>query len=308
MRGNILPDRSRRSRSAAGPLATGSAGITPPTPLTEEPASEPGESTPGRDGRMPLREHLLELRRRLYISLGAVIVGSIGGWFLRQEFYDIVLKPINESSKKRDILLGINYGDPFSAFNQQIQIALIIGVVITSPIWLYHFWAFITPGLTSKERRYSFGFVGAALPLFFAGCGLAWLVLPNALDFLVEFVPDGGSQLFTSQTYFSFITRIILAFGIAFVLPVVLVALNLVGLLSGRALLHHWRMIIFGCFLFASVATPTPEASSMIVLAGAMSLLFGVAIGICLLLDRRKRRRSGEPDFAELADDEASAL
>ncbi len=305
MRGNILPSKPPRRRSAAPPAHTsGPSDIAAPSPLD---APEPAPA-PTKDGRMPLREHLLELRKRLYISFAAIFLGGIGGWFLVDDFYKVVLEPIRENSARRGVLVGINYGDPFSAFNQKIQIALLIGLVATAPIWLYHFWAFITPGLTRKERRYSFGFVAASLPLFFAGCFLAWSVLPNAFAFLVNFVPDGGTQLFTSQVYFSFLTRIILAFGVAFVLPVVLVALNMVGLLSGRTLLRHWRIIIFACFLFASVATPTPEATSMCILAAAMSLLFAIAVGICLLLDRRKRRQSGEPDYADLADEDASPL
>ncbi len=180
--------------------------------------------------------------------------------------------------------------------------------MLASPVWLYQFWAFITPGLTRRERRYSFGFVGAALPLFFAGGTLAWLVLPKALEFLNSFVPEGGSNFITANLYFSFVIRIVLAFGVAFVIPVVLVALNMAHLVSGRTMLRQWRITVFICFLFAAVATPTPEVTSMLLLAGSMCLLFAVAIAICLLLDRRRAARSPEPDYTEMADDQASPL
>ena len=128
------------------------------------------------------------------------------------------------------------------------------------------------------------------------------------MDFFNEFVPRAGTNFIEAPTYFSFVTRIILAFGVAFVIPVVLVALNMVGLLSGRALVGHWRITVFACFLFAAIATPTPEATTMCILAGAMCLLFGIAIVICLLGDRRRARRARDSEFSHLADDEASPI
>ncbi len=257
---------------------------------------------------MSLREHLRELRTRLVRSAIAIVLGGIVGWFLSGPFYAALLRPIKESQAANGVPTTLNFADPLSAFNQRVQICLIIGILLASPVWLYQFWAFITPGLTRKERRYSFGFVGAALPLFLGGATLAWWVLPKALEFLNSFVPEGGSNFITADIYFSFVTRIVLAFGVAFVIPVVLVALNMAHLVSGRTMLKHWRVTVFACFLFAAIATPTPEASSMCILAGAMCLLFAIAIGICLLLDRRRARRASEPDYATLADDEASAL
>ncbi len=258
---------------------------------------------------MSLREHLLELRRRLYVCLGTIAAGAIFGWFAAERFYAALLRPITESAKTNGVPTSINFADPFGAFNQRVQVSIVIGLVLAAPVWLFQFWAFITPGLTRKERRYAYGFVGAALPLFLGGATLAWWVLPKALEFLNQFVPeDGGSNFITSNLYFSFVIRIVLAFGIAFVLPVVLVALNMAHLLKGRTMLKHWRIIVFTCFLFAAVATPTPEATSMCILAGSMCLLFGIAIGICLLLDRRRERQSTEPDYQDLSDDVASDL
>src|SRR3954454_10128076 len=270
----------------------------------------PVTSAQGRDpeGRMSLREHLRELRTRLFRSAIAIVLGSIVGWFLSDPFYRALLRPITESQEANGVPTSLNFADPLSAFNQRVQICIIIGVIIASPVWLNQFWAFITPGLTRKEKRYGFGFVGAALPLFLGGATLAWWVLPKALEFLNSFVPEGGSNFITASVYFSFVTRILLAFGIAFVVPVVLVALNMAHLLSGRTMLKHWRIIVFACFLFAAVATPTPEATSMVILAGSMCLLFAIAISICLLLDRRRARAATEPDYAALDDDEASEL
>jgi sec-independent protein translocase protein TatC len=274
-------------------------------PATDSPVTRRSRDP---EGRMSLRDHLRELRNRLLRSAVAIVLGGIAGWFLSGPFYKALMRPIVESQNANGVPTTLNFADPLSAFNQRVQISLIIGFLLAAPVWLYQFWAFITPGLTRKERRYSFGFVGAALPLFLGGATLAWWVLPKALEFLNSFVPEGGSNFITANVYFSFVIRIVLAFGVAFVVPVVLVALNMAHLLSGRTLLKHWRITVFACFLFAAIATPTPEATSMIILAGAMCLLFAIAIAVCLLLDRRRAKAAAEPDYATLADDEASEL
>ena len=257
---------------------------------------------------MPLRAHLTELRKRFVRSAIAILVGAVGGWFVYQPLFEAAARPIIEMQRAGSIPATVNFSNPVGAFNLQVQTAIVIGVILASPVWLYQLWAFITPGLTRKERRSSFAFVGAAVPLFLAGAGLAWYMFPRAVRFLYAFIPEGGSAFTEGSTYFSFVTRIVLAFGIAFVIPVVLVSLNLVGLLPGRMLLQHWRIIVFACFLFAAIATPTPEATSMIVLAGAMCILFAIAIVICLLSDRRKGRRSGSAELEAIPDDQASAL
>jgi sec-independent protein translocase protein TatC len=261
------------------------------------------------EGRMALREHLVELRRRLTRAALGVAAASVAGWFLYEPVFEAATKPIREIQARRGASAAtINFGDPFGPFNLKLQGALVIGLIISSPLWLYQLWAFITPGLTRKERRSSLGFLAGAVPLFLAGAGLAWLVLPKAIEFLNAFVPEGGSTFIDARSYFSFVTRVVLAFGIAFVIPVVLVSLNLVGLLKARTLIGHWRIIVFACFLFAAIATPTPEATTMCVLAGAMCLLFAVAVGICVVVDRRRARRSDEPSYEDLDDDEASPL
>ena len=255
---------------------------------------------------MPLRAHLTELRKRFVRSAIAILLGAVGGWYLYKPVFEAAAKPIIDIQRERGVTASINFSNVAGAFNLQIQTAIVIGFVIASPVCLYQLWAFITPGLTRRERKSSIGFLAAAVPLFLGGAALAWVVLPKAIDFLYEFIPQGGSAITDASIYFSFVTRIVLAFGIAFVTPVVLVSLNLVGMLPGKTLLRHWRIIVFVCFLFAAIATPTPEATSMIVLAAALCLLFAIAVGICLLADRRKARRA--PDLESIPDDTASPL
>ena len=183
-----------------------------------------------------------------------------------------------------------------------------IGIVLSSPVWLYQLWAFIVPGLTKREKRYSMGFVGAAVPLFLAGIALAWKVLPNAIKFLTAFTPVGTANIINASDYFTFVLQIILAFGIAFVIPLLLVALNFAGVLSAVAMAKAWRVAVFLCFLFAAVASPTPDAGSMLALAFPMVGLYLVAVGIAWVNDRRRARRAAADGFGDLSDDEASPL
>ena len=258
---------------------------------------------------MPLREHLRELRQRLIKAGIAILIGAVIGWFLYQPLFEALTRPIHELAKER---LGADAKVVFpqvaSPFNLQLKLAFYLGVVVSSPVWLYQLWAFIVPGLTKREKRYAISFVAASVPLFLAGIGLAWLVLPNAVRFLTEFTPKDAANYINADDYLTFVTRIMLAFGIAFVVPLLLVALNMAGVLSARALGRGWRIAVFLCFLFAAIASPTPDAGSMLALAFPMTALYVIAWFIAWLHDRRKARQAAADPFAGLSDDEASPL
>ena len=258
---------------------------------------------------MALREHLAELRRRVTRAAIGLLLGSVAGWWLWQDFvYPALQRPLTDVAREENIRASVNFGAIGSALDFQIKGSIWVGVLVSSPIWLYQLWAFITPGLTSKERRYALGFIAAALPLFLSGAWLAWWVLPNAVKFLIDFTPAEATNVIDATIYLSFAMRIILAFGLAFLMPVVLVGLNFAGLLTGAAVLKQWRITVFLCFVFAAVATPTPDALSLFTLAVPMIALFALAVGVCLLNDRRRARRSDEPDYSALDDDTASSL
>jgi sec-independent protein translocase protein TatC len=184
-----------------------------------------------------------------------------------------------------------------------IQVSVFLGLIIASPVWLYQLWAFIVPGLHKKERRLALSFVAAAVPLFVGGVTLAWLVLPNAVRVLTDFTPSGGSNFISAQVYLSFVLRLLLAFGVAFLLPVVLFGLNLAGILRGEQLVKSWRITVFLVCLFAAMAAPGADAMSMFYLAGPMLALFFAAIGLCVLNDRRRDRRAAK----QAAETEATA-
>ncbi|MGZ4624676.1 MAG: twin-arginine translocase subunit TatC [Kineosporiaceae bacterium] len=261
------------------------------------------------EGRMPLREHLRELRQRLLKAGLAILVGAVIGWFLYQPVFDALVRPINELVKERaGADAKVVFSQVASPFNMQLKLAFYIGIVVSSPVWLYQLWAFVVPGLTKREKRYAMAFVGAAVPLFLAGIGLAWLVLPNAVRFLTEFTPQGAANYINADDYLTFVTRIMLAFGLAFIVPVLLVALNLTGVVSARALGRGWRIAVFTCFLFAAVASPTPDAGSMLALAFPIVGLYVLAWFVAWIHDRRTARRAAQDPLAGLSDDEASPL
>ena len=260
------------------------------------------------DGRMPLRDHLRELRKRVVRAALGLLAGAVAGWFLYEPVLTALAQPIQEVAADRGASASLNFRTVVGAFDLKVKVAIFIGVIVSCPVWIYQLWAFITPGLTRKERRYAMAFVFSGVPLFAAGAGLAYLFLGNAVRFLIEFTPTDYNSFIDAQDYLSFVMRIILAFGLSFLVPLVLVALNFTGLLSARAMVGAWRWIVVIAFTFAAIATPTPDVLSMFMLAMPLLALFAMAVGIAALNDRRRRRSSSEPDYRDLDDDEASPL
>jgi sec-independent protein translocase protein TatC len=257
---------------------------------------------------MPLADHLRELRRRLIISVAAIGLASVAGWFLYDPVWEKLQEPMLEIASERGVDAQVNFQSLTSAFNLQIKLSFYLGFVIASPIWLYQVWAFITPGLTRKERRTSIAFVAAAVPLFLSGIALAWFVLPHAVKILTDFTPDGASNIISADEYLAFATRLMLAFAIAFVLPLLGIALNMVGLLSGATLGRQWRISVFLIFLFTAIASPSPDVGSLMLMALPLVGLYVLTVGFCLLNDKRRARRQHDDPVFGVGDDEASPL
>lgn len=264
------------------------------------------------EGRMPLRAHLVELRNRLMVAGVAVLVGAVAGWFLYTPVFEAIIQPLRDVAADPDRVVQVNFGNVATSFDLKIKISIWIGVIVSSPVWIFQVWAFITPGLTRRERWYAVGFMAAAVPLFLAGVGIAWLVLPNAVQFLTSFTPTSSEELASNiieaQDYIAFVTRVLLAFGVAFLIPVVMVALNLAGLAPARSLSKGWRVAIVLIFVFAAIASPTPDVTTMFALAGPMVFLFFAAVGIAYVNDWRRARRNGTAELANLSDEEASSI
>ena len=240
---------------------------------------------------MALKEHLKEARNRLFKSGIGLVLGTVGGFFLYMPVFNALTAPVVDLGTKENRFATINFDGVATSFDLMIQVSVFIGVLVSSPIWLYQLWAFITPGLKTKERRVTLGFVAVAVPLFLGGVYLAWLILPNAVRVLTDFTPEGSSNVITASVYLAFVLRLLLAFGIAFLIPVVLVGLNMMGILPGRTIIKGWRITVFLICLFAAMAAPGADALSMFYLAAPLLVLFVVAVGICLLNDRRRKRK-----------------
>ena len=262
-------------------------------------------------GTMTLSEHLRELRARLVKSAIAIGLGMVVGWIYYDPLFRFLSEPINQviataQAEGRDVqvvVLGIT--DPLTL---KMKISAMAGVILAAPVWLYQLWRFVTPGLHKNERRTACLFVAGSLPLFLTGVVVAYLVLPKGLDLLFGFTPENVGNYVEVSRYLSFFMRTALVFGLGFLAPVVIVALNLVGVLSGARLLSWWRGIIFGVFIFAAVATPSGDPITLLLLAVPILLLVVAAIVFCFINDRRRARRGAEPDYQQWDDDETSPL
>ncbi|SCL72615.1 sec-independent protein translocase protein TatC [Micromonospora citrea] len=260
------------------------------------------------DGSMTLIEHIRELRTRLFRASLAIAVGLIGGFLLAQPAFNLLKQPYCQlpgmtvdGECKNFLLLA-----PADGFVLKLKLALWIGLIIGAPVWLYQLWAFIAPGLHRHERKWAYVFVSIAAPLFAAGALLAYLVVDKGLAFLLDAGVTGTDSQLEVTRYISFVTNMILLFGVAFEFPLTLLMLNFTGVVSARRLLGWWRTVVFICFAFAAVATPDPGPFGMTLLALCLSLLYFVAVGVAFLNDRRKGR--GKEIYAGIDDDEVSPL
>jgi sec-independent protein translocase protein TatC len=258
-------------------------------------------------GTMPLVEHLRELRSRLTRAVLAIVVGTVVGFVFYGPILDFLTQPYNEM---RPILQGEGIESELvitgvgGAFQFQLKISLVFGLLASSPIWLWQIWAFVLPALHRHEKKWALLLAGTGAPLFVGGAALAYLVLPKAMQILIGFVPDGFGSLVTGAEYFDFIIKMLLVFGVAAEIPLVVVMLNRLGLVSARQLASARPWTIIGIFVFAAIATPTTDPLTMLFLAAPMTVLYLVSEVIAKITDRRRGRAAADAT----PDDEASPL
>lgn len=249
--------------------------------------------------RMSLAQHLVELRRRLTIVAVAVLVGGVGGFLLSDWVIKLLLLPIQAVAEDRKIQLA--FTTLTEQFDLKFQIAIALSLLGTSPIWLYQIFAFFVPGLTKREKRYTLGFFFSAVPMFLGGGFVGLLIFPHMVALLTGFSSDALAVTnLSARPYYDFVIKLVLAVGVAFVLPVFLVLLNFLGVVSGKAIIKGWRVAILIITLFCATATPAADIVSMFLLAIPMVVLYFAAAGVALWHDRGVARREAALE-AELA-------
>ncbi|SDH29406.1 twin-arginine translocase subunit TatC [Microbacterium pygmaeum] len=245
---------------------------------------------------MSLGQHLVELRKRLIWAALALIVGMVVAFFITDWVIWLITGPIRQIAEAEGDAAKVElmFSTVTGAFDLRLRMSFAIGLMISAPVWLWQIWAFVMPGLTRKEIRYTVGFVAAAVPLFFAGCYVGLLVMPHVIEIMNSFVPDGGASFFDASYYYDFVFKLLIVVGVSFVLPVFLVALNLAGVMSGKAILKGWRVAVIVAVVFSALATPAADIVSMLMLAGMLIVLFFAAAGLSLLFDRRRAKRNAD--------------
>ena len=246
-----------------------------------------------REKRMSLGAHLVELRKRLFISAIAIVAGTALGFWLTDLFvWDAIQAPVAAVAEARNNETSIVFPTISSGFDLWLQIAFTLGIVVSSPVWLYQIFAFLVPGLSTRERKFTFAFFATAIPLFLAGCAAGWFVLPNIVKLMTGFVPEGALSLLTAKEYIDFVLKLVVAIGVAFVVPVFIVLLNFAGVISAKSIIKSWRVAILVIVLFTAIATPSADIVSMFMLAIPMIGLYFLAWFIARLHDQRVERRN----------------
>jgi sec-independent protein translocase protein TatC len=266
------------------------------------------------EGRMPLADHLRELRSRLVKSLLAIGVVAVVAFVYHDQLAAFLTEPLLKSvgckasfqdiAKHGEHCATLNVNGLLGPFSILLKVGLMAGVVVASPIWLYQVWAFLAPGLHRHEKKYALSFVGAGVPLFVVGAWFAYTIIPTTAKALLSLTPDHVTNLVPLDGYLDLLVRMVLVFGFSFELPLLLVLLNFGGVISGRRMLGWWRWMVMGITIFSAIAMPSPDPLSMLALAAPICALFFLAVGVSLLHDKRKARRADDG----LSPDEASEL
>ena len=249
------------------------------------------------EARMSLVEHIRELRSRVLKSLLAMVVGAVIAWIFYPHIWQFIKAPYCRLNPHLPDPALAHHGCTlyvtglFDSLFMQFKISIAVGILIASPVWMYQLWAFIAPGLHARERRWAYFFGGSAVPLFATGGTVAYFAMSKGLRFLLHVVPSGVTPLITINTYLGYAMVMLLIFGLAFELPLAVMLLNVAGVLTHKRFRKWRRVIVFGVFAFAAIATPSPDPISMLLLAVPCVVLVELAEIFVWANDRRRARR-----------------
>jgi sec-independent protein translocase protein TatC len=263
------------------------------------------------EGRMSLIDHIRELRNRVIKIVLALLVGTGVGLVFFEPVWHLIERPFCSAKIHGHTgCYGIGHqlvlNSVLAPFMLRVEVAFFFGLVVTSPIWLYQIWAFVAPGLYRREKRWTYAFVGTAVPLFLVGAGIAYFAMSRGLAYLLGLTPGGVLNLPPVSTYLGYFFGMVLGFGLAFELPLLVLMLNVAGVLTHQFFRKWRRLIIFGVFVFAGIASPSPDPLTMLLLAGPCVVLVEAAELIIWMNDRRRASRASL--YAGLADDEVAPL
>lgn len=245
------------------------------------------------EGRMSLMEHLTELRNRIIKAVIAVTIGALAGFIFYQHTFDFLISPYRDLCDAADTssITGCNLlqTDPLEGFSVRIKVSTYSGIALAMPVLLWQLWRFISPGLYTKEKKYAIPFIGASLGLFALGAGIAYWTMPKALQFLEGVGGDGLVSAYSPSKYLQLIVYMMLAFGVGFEFPIVLVAAQLIGVLKWQQLAQVRRYAIVGIAVLVAVVTPSADPISMLALTIPMCLFYEASIHIGRLLTRKRQ-------------------
>lgn len=243
-------------------------------------------------GQMTIIDHLTELRKRLIRSVLAIAVGAIVGWFLFPQIVEFLLEPYCDVLPDADEVCKLRIDEPLEGLSVRMMVAGYTGIALAVPVWLWQAWRFIAPGLYPHEKRHGVVFVVLGVVLFVLGVALAFWTLPRALDFLIDI---GGTDLrteFRARAYIEFIIKMMLAFGLGFEFPLLLVFLQILGILNYRSLAKQRRLALVGIVILVAVITPSGDPVSLVALAGPMYLFYEGSIIFGWLRERKSKKAS----------------
>jgi sec-independent protein translocase protein TatC len=253
-------------------------------------------AVPEDEGRMSLMEHLTELRNRIFKCVIAVTLGALVGFLLYSRIFDFLIDPYQATCEEgaAQSISGCRLlaTDPLEGFSVRLKVSTYGGIALAMPVLLWQLWRFISPGLYAKEKRYAIPFIGSALLLFATGAGIAYWTMPKALQFLSDIGGDDLATAYSPSKYFQLIVYMMLAFGVGFQFPIILVFLQLIGLLKYQQLVQVRRFAIVGIAVLVAVVTPSADPISMLALTIPMCLFYEVSIIVGRILTRKRQEQT----------------